>query len=135
MYEIYSLCKNNAISKVLNKLQVFNFRSTVYTNTTPTVITHWCVLQKPPSCNDNGYKFEFFIDQIGTSVRFWPKKVKCWNFEGDCEQNGSTGKVASWGDSYLFMKYDVFIQNAEFLLGIELISFKWITRYLKSIAR
>ena len=37
IYKIYSLCKNNAISKVLNKLQVFHFRSTVYTNTTPTV--------------------------------------------------------------------------------------------------
>ena len=56
-----SLCKNNAISKVLNKLQVFHFRSTVHTNTTPTVITHSCVLQKPPTCNDNGYKFEFKI--------------------------------------------------------------------------
>ena len=39
-YKIYSLCKNNAISKVLNKLQVFHFRCTVHTNTTPTVITH-----------------------------------------------------------------------------------------------
>ena len=53
--------QNNAISKVLNKLQVFHFRCTVHTNTTPTVITHSCVLQKPPSCNDNGYKFEFKI--------------------------------------------------------------------------
>ena len=35
-YKIYSLCKNNAISKVLNKLQVFHFRCTVHTNTTPT---------------------------------------------------------------------------------------------------
>ena len=33
----------------------------VHTNTTPTVITHSCVLHKPPSCNDNGYKFEFKI--------------------------------------------------------------------------
>ena len=57
-YKIYSLCKNNAISKVFNKLQVIHFRCTVHTNTTPTVITHSCVLQKPPSCNDNGYKFE-----------------------------------------------------------------------------
>ena len=57
-YKIYSLCKSNAISKALNKLQVFHFRSTVHTNTTPTVITHSCVLQKPPSCNDKGYKFE-----------------------------------------------------------------------------
>ena len=53
------------MSKVLNKLQVCHFRSTVHTNTTPTVITHSCVLQKPPSCNDNGYKFEFkIVDQI-----------------------------------------------------------------------
>ena len=51
--------QNNAISKVLNKLQVFHFHITVHTNTTPIVLTHSCVLQKPPSCNDNGYKFEF----------------------------------------------------------------------------
>ena len=50
----------------------------VHTNTTPTVITHSCVLQKPPFFNDNGYKFEFKnVDQIGASVSFWPKKVKC----------------------------------------------------------
>ena len=53
---MYSLCKNNAISKVLIKLQAFHFRNTVYTNTTPTVITHSYVFQKPPFCNDNGYK-------------------------------------------------------------------------------
>ena len=53
--------KNNAISKVLNKLQVFHFRCTVHTNTKPTVIAHSCVLQKPRSCNDNVYKFEFKI--------------------------------------------------------------------------
>ena len=35
-YEIYSLCKNNAISKVLNKSEALHFRSTVHTNTTPT---------------------------------------------------------------------------------------------------
>ena len=61
-------------TEVLNKLQVFHFLSTVHTNTTPTVITHSCVLQKPPFSNDNGYKFEFKKgDQIGTSVSFWPK--------------------------------------------------------------
>ena len=59
LYKIYSSCKNNAISKVLNKLQVFHFSSTLHTNTTPTVITHSYVLQKPSFCNDNGYKFEF----------------------------------------------------------------------------
>ena len=48
--------QNNDISKVLNKLQAFHFRSTVHTNTTPTVITHPYVLQKPLFCNDNGYK-------------------------------------------------------------------------------
>ena len=37
------------------------------------------------------------VDQIDTSVSFWPKKVKWWNFEGDCVPNGSTGKVATWG--------------------------------------
>ena len=70
--------QSNAISKVLNKLQVFHFCCTVHTNTTPTVITHSCVLQKPPSCkfcNGDGYKFQFkIVDQIGTSVSFWPKK-------------------------------------------------------------
>ena len=59
----------------MNKLQVFHFRSTVYTNTTPTVITHSCVLQKAPFCKDSGYKFELkAVDQIGTSVSFCPKK-------------------------------------------------------------
>ena len=29
-------------------------------------------------CSDNGYKFDLKnVDQIGTSVSFWPKKVKC----------------------------------------------------------
>ena len=69
--------QNNAILNVLNKLQAFYFRSTVHTNTTQTVITHSYLLQKPPFCNDNGYKFKLkIVDQIGTSVRFWPKKVK-----------------------------------------------------------
>ena len=53
--------------KVLNKLQAFHFRSTVYTNTTPTVIINSYVFQKPP----------FFDD--------------------DCVPNGSTDKVAAWG--------------------------------------
>ena len=47
--------QNNAFSKFLNKLQAFHFRGTVHTNTTPTVITHSYVLQKPPFCNGNGY--------------------------------------------------------------------------------
>ena len=77
-YKIYSLCKNNAISKVLNKLQVFHLRCTVHTNTTSTVITHSCVLQKPPSCNDNGYKFEFKICRPNQHVsKILAKKVKC----------------------------------------------------------
>ena len=70
----------------------------MHTNTTPTVITHSCVLQKPPFCNNNGYKFELeTVDQIGTSVSFWPRKGKCWHFEDDCVPNDSTGKVATWG--------------------------------------
>ena len=61
--------------KSLNKLQVFHFCITVHTNTTPTVITHSCVLQKPPLCNDNGYKFELKnVEQIGTSLSFGQKK-------------------------------------------------------------
>ena len=77
---MYSLCKNNVISKVLNKLQVFHFRCTVHTNTTPTVITLSCVLQKPPSCNNNGYKFEFKskICRPNRHVsKILAKKVKC----------------------------------------------------------
>ena len=38
-----------------------SLRHWLHTNTTPTVITHSCVLLKPPSYNDNGYKFEFKI--------------------------------------------------------------------------
>ena len=78
IYEIYFLCKNNAVSKVLNKLQVFHFRCAVHTDTTPTVITHSCVLQKLPSCNDNGYKFEFKICRPNRHVsKILAKKVKC----------------------------------------------------------
>ena len=67
-----------------------------------------------------------FVNQIGTSVRFWPKKVKCWNFDSDCEQTRLHWQSCHLGGSYLFMKYDVFLQKAEFFLGIELISFKYI---------
>ena len=44
--------------------------------TTSTVITYTCGLQKPPFCNDNGYKFELKnVDQIGTYVsQFLAKK-------------------------------------------------------------
>ena len=64
-----------------------------------------------------------FVDQIGTSVRFWPKKVKCWNFEGDCEQNGSTGKVATWGVLIYSWNMTFSYKMQNFFLGIELISF------------
>ena len=49
--------------------------------------------------------------------------------------NGSTGKVATWGGSNLFIKYDVFRQNTEFFKGIELISFKlgWVTRVARAL--
>ena len=60
------------------------------------------------------------FDQIVTSVSFGPKNgnppPKCWHFEDDCVPNGSTGKVAAWVGSYLFMKYDVFRQNGDFFL-------------------
>ena len=82
-------------NQVLNELQAFHFRSTVHTNTTPTVITHSYVLQKPPFCK----MVLKIVVQIGTSVSFWPKKVKCPNFEGNCVPNDSTGKVATWGGS------------------------------------
>ena len=98
IYKIYSLCKNNAISKVLNKLQVFHFRCTVHTNTTPTVITHSCVLQKPPSATIMVIIFCFKICRPNRHVsKILAKKVKFCNLEGDCEQNGSTGNVATWG--------------------------------------
>ena len=59
------------------------------------------------------------FDQIVTSASVWLKKVKCWNFEDVCAANATTGKVATWGGgggggSYLFMKYGVFIQDADF---------------------
>ena len=42
--------QNIAISKVLNKLQVFHFRCTVHTNTTPTVInTRACYKNQGPA--------------------------------------------------------------------------------------
>ena len=47
-------------------------------------------------------KFEFKnVDQIGTSVSFWPKKVKCWNFEGDCVQTAPLEKLPPGG--FLFI--------------------------------
>ena len=52
-HKICSLCKNNALSKVLNKLQAFYFRSTVhvhkhYTNSDYTIVlvTKTIVLQR-----------------------------------------------------------------------------------------
>ena len=61
----------------MNKLQVFHFRCTVHTNTTPTVITHSCVLQKPPSCNDNVDKFELNCRPNRHVSKILAKKVKC----------------------------------------------------------
>ena len=42
--------------KSFEQITGLHFRSTVYTNTTPTVITHSYMFQKPQFCNDNGYK-------------------------------------------------------------------------------
>ena len=58
--------------KVLNKLQVFHFRSTVHTNTTPTVIIYTCPCYKKTSIMVDKFEFKL-VDQIGTSVSFWPK--------------------------------------------------------------
>ena len=73
---MYSLSKNNAISKkVLNKLQVFYFRSTVYTNTTPTVIYTCTCFKNHRSTTIMVIKFELkFVEQFVTSASFGPKK-------------------------------------------------------------
>ena len=53
--------------------------------------------------------------------------VECFEcFEDDGVPNGSSGKVAAWGGSSLFMKY-VFRQNTDF--------FKDINFFLKSMIR
>ena len=71
-------------------------------------------------------KFELrCVEQIVTSACFWPKKVECLNIEDDCVPNGSTDKIAAWGGSYLFMKYDVFRHNAELFIEIESNIFKY----------
>ena len=81
--------------------------TTVYSKTTPRSTMAMVI------------RIELMIfDQIVTSVSFGPKignLPEIWNFEDDCVPNGSTSKVAAWGGSYLFMKYDVFRQNAFFL--------------------
>ena len=60
-------------------------------------------------------KFELrTVVQIDTSVSFWPKKVKCWHFEGDFVRQAAHWQSCHLGGSYLFMKYDVFRQNAEY---------------------
>ena len=71
-------------------------------------------------------KFELkIVDRIGTSVSFWPKKVKCWNFEGDCVPNGSTGKVATWGVLNYSWNMAFSYKMQILFLVIELISFKF----------
>ena len=61
------------------------------------------------------------FDQIVGSVIFEPQNgntpppPKCWNFEDDGVPNGSTGNVAAGGVLILFMKYDVFRQNVDFI--------------------
>ena len=47
------------------------------------------------------------------SASFWLKKQNAETFEDVCVPNGTTGKVATCGGSYLFMQYDVFSQNAD----------------------
>ena len=102
----YSLRKNNAISKKINFKPKFwiNYRpftSVVLCTQTPHqqwLLTRACY-KKHRSAKIMVIKIELkIVDQIGTSVmQFLAKKVNCWNFEGDCVPNGSTGKVATWG--------------------------------------
>ena len=56
------------------------------------------------------------VDQIGTSVRFWPKKLNAETLKAIVSKTAPLTKLPS-GGSYLFMKYDVFIQNAEFFMN------------------
>ena len=61
------------------------------------------------------------MDQIGMSVSFniknrnLPPPPKCWHFEDIVCQTATLEKLPP-GGSYLFMKYDVFRQNADFFL-------------------
>ena len=60
------------------------------------------------------------FDQIVTSVSFGVKNGNPPRNAGTlktiaCVPNGYTGIVVAWGALYLFMKYDVFRQNADFL--------------------
>ena len=87
----------------MHKLQAFHFRSTVHTNTTPTVITH------PYKCYKNHYsatimviKFELkLVDQIGTSVSFWPKKLNAETFKAIVCQTAPLAKLPPGG--FLFI--------------------------------
>ena len=63
--------KNNFIPKFLNKLQAFHFCSTVCTNTTPTVITHSYVLQKPRFCNDNNINVNVTFIKFKESLKLY----------------------------------------------------------------
>ena len=58
-------------------------------------------------------KFEHWGCRANRHVsQFFSQKSEM--LKDDCVPNGSTDKVAAWGGSYLFMKYDVFRQNEEF---------------------
>ena len=53
------------------------------------------------------------VDQIGTSVSFWPKKWNAETLKTIVCQTAPLAKLPP-GFFYLLMKYDVFRQNAEF---------------------
>ena len=110
----------------MNKLQVFHFRSTVHTNTTPTVIIHTRACYKnhrSATIMVVSLNLRMYLEQIGTSVSFSQKKLNAETLKAIVCQTAPLAKLPP-GGSYLFMKYDVFRQNAEFFKGIELISFK-----------
>ena len=121
-YMIYSLCKNNAISKKYNFKPKFwiNYRPfTIVVLCTQTLHQQWLHTR---TCYKNHrsatimvIKIEHkIIDQIGVICQFLAKKsvmLKLWR--------RLCAKRLHWqschlGGSYLFMKFDVFRQNAEF---------------------
>ena len=66
------------------------------------------------------------FDKIVTSVSFGPKNGNQGNAEPLKTIVCQTAPLTKLrlGGSFLFMKYDVFRQNADFFLRMELISFK-----------
>ena len=57
-------------------------------------------------------KFELKnVNQIGTSVSFWPKKVKCWNFECDCGIKYPNTRMLQITPLFKISSWDIIIIN------------------------